>query len=126
MELGIGFGMIIALITGFLLDLFYQSLGIHAASAVLMMFIKPYWQHLNTPRSGYEVNTLPLIGNYGLNWYIGYAGPLILIYCLSVLFIEASNSNLFWLTLVKACSSALITLLFIVIIQYLFYRRAKQ
>ena len=125
LEISIGFGMVIALFSGLTIDLFYQTIGIHAAAGVLIMFIKPYWQHLNVPRSGYEVNQLPLIKNYGLSWFLGYSTPLILIYSSTVLFIEASNSSLFWITLLKAFTSSLVTLFFVVIVQYLFYPKSS-
>lgn len=125
LELGIGLGMIIALITGLVVDLFYQTIGIHAASGVLLMFLKPYWLNLNVPRSGYEVNQLPLIPSYGLSWFLVYASPLILIYSLSVLFIEASSSGLFWMILSKALITTVVTLFFVVIVQYLFYTKPK-
>ena len=125
LELGIGLGMIAALFAGLIVDLFYQTIGIHAASGVLLMFLKPYWLRLNVPRSGYEVNQLPLIPNYGLTWFLAYAAPLILIYSITVMFIEASNSGLFWLILSKALISTLVTLFFVVIVQYLFYTKPK-
>ena len=125
LELGIALGMIGALITGLIVDLFYQTIGIHAASAVLLMFLKPYWLRMNVPRSGYEVNQLPLIPNYGLSWFLAYASPLILIYSLAVLFIEAGNSGLFWLIFFKALITTVVTLFFVVIVQYLFYTKPK-
>ncbi len=124
-ELSIGLGMVIALIIGLVIDLFYQTIGIHAAAGVLLMFLKPYWLNVNTPRSGYEVNYLPVIPNYGLGWFIVYALPLVLVYSLTVLFIEAGNTGLFWMILSKALITTVITLFFVIILQYLFYSKAR-
>lgn len=123
LELSIALGMVIALITGLFVDLFYQTIGIHAAAGILLMFIKPYWQRINTPRSGYEVNDLMLIKTYGLGWYLTYSIPLILVYSLTVLFIEVGNAGLFGITLLKAIITTLITLIFILIVQYIFYSK---
>jgi len=117
--------MVIALIIGIIIDLFYQTIGIHAAAGVLIMFLKPYWLNMNVPRSGYEINYLPLIPNYGLAWFIGYSLPLILIYSLAVLFIEAGNTGLFWIILSKALITTVVTLFFVVILQYLFYSKSR-
>ena len=122
-ELSIALGMVIALATGLVVDLFYQTIGIHAAAGILVMFLKPYWQSINSPRSGYEVNDLMLIRTYGLSWYLGYATPLILVYALAVMFIEAGSAGLFGITLLKATITTLITLIFILVIQYLFYNK---
>ena len=124
-EMSVITGMILALVTGLLIDVFYQTLGIHAAAGVLMMFLKPYWLRLNVPRSGYEIGHPPLIKEYGMSWFVGYAIPLIFIYSLAVLFIEAGNSGLFWLILSKALVTTLVTLTFIVVAQYIFYPKAK-
>lgn len=124
-EVSIGLGMVIALIIGIVVDLFYQTIGIHAAAGVLIMFLKPYWLNMNVPRSGFEINHLPLIPNYGLGWFIGYSLPLILIYSLAVLFIEAGNTGLFWIILSKALITTVVTLFFVVILQYLFYSKSR-
>ncbi len=123
LELSVALGMVIALISGLVVDLFYQTIGIHAAAGILLMFVKPFWQRLNSPRSGYEVNDLMLVRTYGLGWYLGYSIPLILIYSFTVLFVEAGSSGLFGITLLKATITAFITLIFILIIQYLFYSK---
>ena len=122
-ETSIVIGMVIALATGLLIDVFYQTIGIHAAAGVLLMYIKPFWQNINSPRSGYEVNDLMLVRTYGLGWYLEYSLPLILLYSLTVLFIEAGNAGLFGITLLKAIITAFITLIFILIVQYLFYSK---
>ncbi len=124
-EVSIGLGMLIAIIIGIIIDLFYQTIGIHAAAGVLLMFLKPYWLNVNTPRSGYEVNYLPIVHNYGLGWFIAYSLPLILVYSLTVLFIEAGNTGLFWFVLSKALITTVVTLFFVVIVQYLFYSKAR-
>ena len=119
LELGIGTAMIIGLISGFIVDFFYHTIGIHAASGVMLMFLKPYWLRLN----GHQDNQLPLIARYGLRSFLEYAGPLILVYCLSVFFIEAGNFDLFWITFFKALTTTALTLFFVVIPQYVFYRK---
>ncbi len=124
-ETSITIGMIIALVAGLIIDLFYQTIGIHASAGVLMMFLKPYWLRINVPRSGYEVSHLPLIKSYGLGWFIVYSLPLILIYSLAALFIEAGNTGLFWIILLKALVTTVVTLFFVVIVQYLFYSNSR-
>ena len=50
-ETSIVIGMVIALATGLLIDVFYQTIGIHAAAGVLLMYIKPFWQNINSPEA---------------------------------------------------------------------------
>ncbi len=117
--------MFLALLIGLVIDLFYQTLGIHAASLVFLMFVRPFWLSANVPRSGYEVNDLMVLGNYGLGWFMGYSLPLVFSYCCIVFFVEAGSGDLFWQTITKALVSTVITLAFIIIAQYLFYPKRR-
>lgn len=124
-ELGYLGAMFLALAIGLVIDLFYQTVGIHAAALVFLMFVRPFWLSVNVPRSGYEVNDLMVLGNNGLAWFIGYSLPLVFVYCCIVFFVEAGNSELFWHTITKALVSTVITLAFIIIAQYLFYPKRR-
>lgn len=124
-EVGHTKGMAAALIIGLLIDLFAATIGIHAAATVLIMFIRPFWLRTIIPRSGFEVNTLPSITNYGLGWFLGYAGPLIFIHTLAFFFLEAAGTGSFWLTLSKSGLTSIISLVFIVAIQYLFFPKGR-
>ncbi|WP_305981843.1 Rod shape-determining protein MreD [Roseivirga thermotolerans] len=125
MEVGFTAGMILGLISALILDLFYQSLGIHASAAVFIMFVRPTWLKAVLPRGGYEPNDMTTIGTYGLQWFLGYATPLVLVYCLIVFFVEAGTAQLFWHTVTKALVSTVITLVFVVFAQYLFYPKTN-
>ncbi len=124
-EAGFNAGMVIALISALIIDLFYQTLGIHASAAVFIMFIRPFWLKIVVPRSGYEVNDMMTIGNYGASWFIGYATPLVFAYCCVVFFVEAGSAQLFWHTVTKALVSTVITMVFVVFTQYLFYPKSN-
>lgn len=124
-EAGFNAGMVIALISALIIDLFYQTLGIHASAAVFIMFIRPFWLKIVVPRSGYEVNDMMTIGNYGVSWFIGYATPLVFAYCCVVFFVEAGSAQLFWHTVTKALVSTVITMVFVVFTQYLFYPKSN-
>lgn len=124
-EIGYVQSMLGALIVGLIVDVFLGTLGIHAASSVFFMFLRPFWLGIITPRQGFEVNTLPSIANYGIIWFLLYATPLIIMHSLAVFFLEAAGSGLFWLTLSKAGLTSLITLVFMIALQYLFYPKGK-
>jgi hypothetical protein len=118
-------GMVIAFATGLTVDLFYHTIGVHAASAVLMMFLRFYWLRINGPRSGYEVNQLPTIPNYGFGWYITYALPLVLIHSCTVFLLEAGQRSLFGQSLLRGLITAIISFIFIVLTQYFFFKKAR-
>lgn len=124
-EIGFSGGMILGLISGLIVDLFFQTLGIHASAAVFIMFIRPFWMGIILPRSGYDVSDLMTVNNYGAGWFIGYAAPLMFSYCCIVFFVEAGTAQFFWHTISKALVSTLITLVFVIFTQYLFYPKSS-
>jgi hypothetical protein len=116
--------MVLGLLLGLTVDLFYNTIGIHAAASVFVMFIRPYWMSANKPRSGYEMTDLPMIANYGLAWFITYSFPLIAIHAFTVFMLE-SGGQLVGLSVVKMLATSVISLVFMLAIQYLFYSKSK-
>ncbi len=122
-DLGVLGLMILGFITGFTVDIFYDTLGIHAASSVLIMFIRNYWLNMITPQGGYDSGSMPNIELNGWQWFLGYILPLILIHHIVLFYISSSGFGLFWFTLSKALLSTLFTTVVIIIVQYIFYRK---
>src|SRR4028118_1471244 len=48
--------LILGFSTGLLVDVFYDTIGIHAAACTLLAYIRPYVIMFTTPRGGYEAN----------------------------------------------------------------------
>lgn len=110
--------LLLAFGTGLLVDLFYDTVGIHAAASVLIAFLRPQVLRVITPRGGYETNINISVKGMGSDWFIPYTFILIFIHHATLFFIEASNWNLFWLTLLKAICSTLFTGILFLILQY--------
>ena len=117
--------MLIGFVCGFMIDIFYDTLGIHAAASTLVAYIRPYWTKTVPPRGGYEMGMKPTIKVMGFSWFVTYALPLILLHHLALFFIEVGGLHLFGFTIVKVISSTILTFLVMVILQYLFYRSSR-
>jgi hypothetical protein len=124
-EIGPVLLMVIAFLCGFMVDIFYDSLGIHAAACVLIAFLRPFWTKTIPPRGGYEMGMKPTIKIMGFSWFLTFTLPLILIHHAVLFFVEAGGMHLFGFTLVKVISSTILTFLVVVILQYLFYRSSR-
>ena len=124
-EIGSVLLMVIAFLCGFMVDIFYDSLGIHAAACVLIAFLRPFWTKTVPPRGGYEMGMRPTIKIMGFSWFLTFTLPLILIHHAVLFFVEAGGMHLFGFTLIKVISSAILTFLVMVILQYLFYRSTR-
>ena len=118
--MGIGFVM------GFAVDMFYDSLGLHAFACVLMMYLRNYWLNNLTPQGGYNSNDVPSLSLNGIQWFTVYATPLVLVHHAALFFAEAGGFGMFWFTLWKIITSSLFTVLVILIAQFLFPSRRPR
>jgi hypothetical protein len=114
--------MAIAFAMGLGIDIFYDSVGLHAMSSVFMVYLRGYWLNRITPQGGYDRNSLPTLAMNGVQWFIVYALPLVFIHHLVLFFVEAGGAMYFWFTLFKVFMSTLFTLAALVIAQLLFSR----
>lgn len=117
--------MVIGFLLGFAVDMFYQSLGLHAFSCVLMMYLRNYWLNSLTPQGGYDATSVPSLSMNGLQWFIVYAMPLIFVHHATLFFMEAGGFGMFWFTLWKVITSMLFTTAVILIAQFLFPGRRR-
>lgn len=63
--------LLLAFVTGFTLDIFYDTGGIHAAATVLLAYLRPYILLLLTPRDGYDQNDSVNLHIMGWRWFFG-------------------------------------------------------
>lgn len=117
--------LLVGFVMGVSVDVFYDSLGMHASASVFVMFIRNYWLNNITPQSGYSAGSLPTIKLNGWQWFIGYIVPLVFAHHLVLFFIEASSFSLFWFTLSKVFMSTIFSVVIIFVIQFLFYNSRR-
>jgi hypothetical protein len=111
--------MLAGFLTGFSIDIFYDSLGMHAFALVVVGYIRNYWLATITPQGGYDGGDAPSVSSYGLQWFLVYTLPLIFVHHFVLFFVEASGFDMFWYTMLKVMSSVVFTLTVILIVQYL-------
>lgn len=113
-------GLILAgFATGFMVDIFYNTGGIHAAATVLVAFLRPYIIKFLTPSGGYDEGVSLSIGSLGAGWYIPYAAIMILIHHVALFSIWSLGYGNIFLTMGKIIASSIFSLLVIVLFQYL-------
>jgi hypothetical protein len=116
--MGIGF------VLGFLVDIFYDSLGLHAGTTVLVAYLRNFWLRTITPQGGYDAGTGPGLG-YGLQWFLVFATPLVFIQLAFLFFIEAGGFSVFWYTMLKVIGSLFFTMTVIMLALYIFPERSR-
>ena len=116
--------MIIAFLTGFTIDIFYDSIGINAAASTFIAFLRPYWLNIITPRGDYDEIDIPNLKTMDFGWFFIYSLPLIFIHHFVLFYLEAGGFDLFFQSLSKVFFSTILTFFVIVLTQYLFYKKA--
>lgn len=65
---------------GVCIDYFYDSSGLHAFACTVLGFARYYVLKYIAPREGYDEGVQPNVSDMGLEWFIRYAGTMILIH----------------------------------------------
>ncbi len=117
-----GLLLIMAFLLGIGVDMFSNTMGIHASASVFMAYCRPYVLKLVAPRDGYEAETKPTIKSLGLRWFVVYASFLVFAHHIFLFFIEVFRFSEFFLTLWRVLLSSLITLILVLLSQFLFYK----
>lgn len=111
--------LILGLLLGLTIDMFTNTLGLHASACVVLAYVRPLYLNAIAPRDGYEFGQRPGIQDFGLSWFIKYAGVLILIHHLWLFYVEIYSFKGFFNTLLRVLASSALTLILSIIGQYL-------
>ena len=108
--------LFIGFFLGLLIDGFYETPGVHAATCVAIAFIRPYLLFWLTPRGGYNLSYELVPAHYGYQWFFRYAGiPLfihLLIYFSLLLFSPLYFVQILIRTVVSFIFSMVFTLIY--------------
>jgi hypothetical protein len=109
----IGFGY------GLLVDVFFDSPGLHAAACTLLAFLRPQVIDFITPSGGYDEHTPISVHILGFKWILSYAIILVGAHHFLLFFLEAFTFLNFFTTIFKVLFSTLLTCVMFLLMQYL-------
>ena len=110
--------MLVGFLLGICVDVFYDSLGLHALSLVLVAYLRNYWLGTVTPQGGYDAGEGLTLSANGLQWFMVYSVPLVFIHHFVLFFAEAGGFGIFWFTMQKVMTSLIFTMVAILFLQY--------
>ena len=117
---------LIAFFTGLLIDMFFQTHGIHALSSLIIIFIRPYIVLLLNGFKPIDGIFKPLPGFKDFRWIAFYVGSMAFVHQFLVTLIETFDMSEFfhiiWVTLINT----FFTTILIVCIEYLFYSEKRK
>lgn len=117
------FVLFYAFLLGLSIDLFGDSAGLHAGASTLMALVRGYLLNIVKPREGYENGDDITVFNLGFQNFLVYAGILIAIHHFYLFFLEAFKWSLFFESFVKSILSSIVTVIMVVLAQYLFMKK---
>ena len=115
--------LFLSFMLGFSLDIFTNTPGVHASTSLLIGFIRPGVLQLISSRETLESVTAPRVKNMGFWWFVGYTSFLVIIHHLFLFFIEAFTFEGFLITLLRVILSSILTVVLIVLSQFLIFRK---
>ncbi len=115
--------LISAFSIGFFVDLYTDTMGFHAAACVFMAFFRPSVLRIISSTRDYELGLSPGIKDLGFKWFFNYSLILILIHHFAYFYLEVFTFHEFFYTFWRIIFSSAFTLIFIIIGQYLFYKK---
>ena len=117
--------LVSSMLMGLSIDVFSDTLGMHAAASVFMAFCRPFVISLVGTNEDMERGSEPGLKNVGFLWYLSYVLILVFLHHLMLFYIEVFRMNEFGITLVRVLINTVITAMLILIVQFLFFKPSQ-
>jgi hypothetical protein len=104
---------------GLFVDLFYDSLGVHAFTTTFIAYMRIYVLNLVSPTEGYGKNSLTSYA-YGIPWFLTYLSIILLMHLLVLYSIEAFSFVYLKEIILRTIFSFIASLFLLTIVQLIF------
>jgi len=121
-----GLLFLIAFLTGLTIDMFYDTLGIHAAACVTLAWVRVIFMNLTLQDDDHDSFALPGIGQMSFRWFLIYAFILTFFHHLTLYLLESFTFYNILYTLSSILFSCIFTTVLIMLFELIFYRRRKR
>lgn len=112
--------LIFGFVIGLTIDMFTDTLGMHTSATVFLAFSRKFILRVMAPRDGYETTFRPSVRKMGLQWFLIYASILVFIHHFVLFYLEWFRFSDLFYTFIKVLFSSLLTLVLILITQFIF------
>jgi hypothetical protein len=125
-EINIFLLMVLAFSLGYGIDIMSNTYGLHASSALLIAYGRPYLFKLFEPRDGYLPGAELSIFTMGYAWFSTVFGIILAVHTLWFFFIEQFKFSEFWFILLKTILGVPLSLGICILIQLLFLKKPSN
>ena len=116
----------LAFIIGITIDAFYDTPGLHAASCVLLAFVRVLFISITVQKEGFDNEPEPTLSIMGFRWFFTYTVILTLFHHFFLFNLEVLNFSDLEYTLSRVVLSSIFTVFLILISSLLFFRRKER
>lgn len=117
--------LLLGFITGLTIDFFQNTLGMQAAAATLLVFVRPAVINFYFKTVEFSPNEEPGISKLGFTGFLKYAITLIFIHHFFLFFLEEFSISMLFSSIGEIVANTLATTTLIMIIEMLFSRKKK-
>ncbi|UZD21875.1 rod shape-determining protein MreD [Algoriphagus halophytocola] len=117
--------ILVSFLLGLGVDVFYDTLGLHAAAATFLGFLRPHWLKAISPTGGYDDSSKPTMTEMGIGWYLSYSFPLVFAFSLVFFIADQWGTGGLFGVLNKSFFSSIFTVILAIIVQLLFFKRRR-
>jgi hypothetical protein len=125
-ELNLLLTMLVAVILGLSVDAFSNTFGLHASATLLIGYLRPTILRYTRPNEGYDSTALPSIHDMGVSWFLLYSSVIIFIHHFWFFSFEILRFDLILLILGKTILSSILSLILVILFQYIFFKPSKK
>jgi hypothetical protein len=112
--------ILIGFFYGLLIDNYYGTIGIHAATGVFAGFIRNWLLDAIEPAGGYKADISPTKRQLGFNWFLTYSMFFMGLFCLWCFSVEEFTFVYWKSILMKSFTSFVASMFFIMIYMFVF------
>jgi len=117
---------VLAFLTGLTIDAFYDSIGVHAAAGVALVWFRIFFYKITLDVDAQNSFDTPSLGNMGSKWFFSYISIGTLIHHIVLLHVEYFSFSNYQSTLLSILLSSIFTILLIMLISLLGYKRKSR
>ena len=103
--------LVFAFFAGWIIDVFYNTHGLHAFGTVMLALLRPTFFRILTPANGYDERSEISLSEMKWLWFFSYVGLMLITHHVILFLFEASDWALFGLSMLRALSSAMLGLI---------------
>ena len=116
----------LSFILGLTIDAFYDTPGLHAASCVLLAFVRILFISITVQKEGFDNEPEPTLSVMGFRWFFTYALILTLFHHFFLFNLEVFRFSEIPYTLTRFVLSSIFTVFLMLLTGFLFYRRKER